>query len=202
MAPVSMKAPRIPVAATGRTLPPPGLRPDIESVLLSPEQIRRRVARLGGDLTREFSGRDLVVVAMLHGTVVFLADLLRHLPLPLQLDFLGGSSYRSGTRPGALRITGELRLDVRGRQVLIVDDILDTGRTLESVRDRIARLRPAGIRTCVLLDKPSRRERPIQADHVGFRIPDVFVVGYGMDHDERFRNLPFVGVRRLPPNPS
>ncbi|MBN8245817.1 MAG: hypoxanthine phosphoribosyltransferase [Verrucomicrobia bacterium] len=194
-----MKAPRIPIAAPGRTLPPPALRPDIESVLLSPERIRRRVARLGDDLTREFSGRELVVVAMLHGTVVFLADLLRHLPLPLQLDFLAGSSYRSGTRPGVLRMTRELRLDVRGREVLIVDDILDTGRTLEFVRDRIARLRPAGIRTCVLLDKPSRRERPIQADHVGFQIPDVFVVGYGMDHDERFRNLPFVGVRRITP---
>jgi len=193
-----MKALRIPVAVPGRLRPPPALRSEIESVLLPADRIRRRVAQLGSALTREYSGHDLVVVALLHGTVLFLADLVRHLPLPLKLDFLGVSSYRGSTRPGALEITRELRLDVRGREVLIVDDILDTGRTLEAVRNRIGDLRPAGIRTCVLLDKPSRRERPVQADYVGFRIPDVFVVGYGMDHDERFRNLPFVGVKRTP----
>ncbi|MCW5557384.1 MAG: hypoxanthine phosphoribosyltransferase [Verrucomicrobiae bacterium] len=166
-------------------------------MLLPADRIHRRVAQLGRALSKDYSGRDLVIVALLHGTVLFLADLVRHLPIPLRLDFLGVSSYRSGTRPGRLEITRELRLDVGGRDVLIVDDILDTGRTLEAVTAAVGAFQPKRIRTCVLLDKPSRRERPIIADYVGFRIPDVFVVGYGMDHDERFRNLPFVGVRRL-----
>jgi len=192
-----MKPARIPVASPGRIRPPPALRAEIESVLLPADRIHRRVAQLGRVLAKDYSGRDLVIVALLHGTVLFLADLVRHLPIPLRLDFLGVSSYRGGTRPGRLEITRDLRLDVGGREVLIVDDILDTGRTLEAVTTAVRKFRPKQVRTCVLLDKPSRRERPIGADYVGFRIPDVFVVGYGMDHDERFRNLPFVGVRRL-----
>jgi hypoxanthine phosphoribosyltransferase len=125
---------------------------------------------------------------------MFIADLLRHLTLPLRLDFIGVSSYGDATRPGELVYTKELRLDVKGRHVLLVDDILDTGRTLEAVLKKLRPLGPLSIRSCVLLDKPSRRERDVRADYVGFEVPDQFVVGYGLDYAERYRNLPFIGV--------
>jgi hypoxanthine phosphoribosyltransferase len=127
---------------------------------------------------------------------MFLADLMRHLTLPLHLDFIGCSSYRIGTESGDLVFTKELRLDVCGRDVLLVDDILDTGRTLQRVVDKLNQLKPRRIKTCVLLEKAARRAEEIQADYVGFKIPDLFVVGYGLDYAERYRNLPFVGVLR------
>lgn len=136
----------------------------------------------------------MVVVSLLNGTVLFLADLIRHLSLPLRLDFIGVSSYGQGTVSGDLIFTKELRLDVRGRDVLLVDDILDTGRTMTRVRGILENLQPRRIRTCVLLDKPARRIEKITADYVGFTIPDLFVVGYGLDYAESYRNLPFVGV--------
>jgi len=145
-------------------------------------------------IEHDYRGRELVVVSLLNGTVMFLADLIRHLSLPLRLDFIGVSSYGAGTTSGELIFTKELRLDVRGRDVLLVDDILDTGRTMKRVLGKLRRLRPRRIRTCVLLDKPSRRVERVQADYVGFTIPDLFVIGYGLDYAERFRNLPFVGV--------
>jgi len=136
----------------------------------------------------------MVVVSLLNGTVMFLADLIRHLNLPLRLDFIGVSSYGLGTESGDLVFTKELRLDVRGRDVLLVDDILDTGRTMSRVLPKIRALQPRRIKICVLLDKPSRRVEKVKADYVGFEIPDLFVVGYGLDFAERYRNLPFVGV--------
>lgn len=165
-------------------------------MLIGPDRLRRRIRSLGEEITADLDGKDVVVVALLTGTVLFLADLIRRLPIPLHLDFLGVSSYRGGTSPGRLSMDSKLRLDVRGRHVLVVDDILDTGRTLSAVTIRLAELKPASLKTCVLLDKPEGREVPIQADHVGFVIPDLFVVGYGLDHAERYRNLPFVGVLR------
>ena len=131
---------------------------------------------------------------MLSGTVIFLADLIRHLNLPLHLDFIGVSSYGHGTESGDLVFTKELRLDVRGRDVLLVDDILDTGKTLSHVLAKIRALKPRRLKTCVLLDKPARRVKKIRANFVGFTIPDAFVVGYGLDFAERYRQLPFVGV--------
>ncbi len=136
----------------------------------------------------------MVVVSLLNGTVMFLADLIRHLNLPLRLDFMGVSSYGLGTESGELVFTKELRLDVRGRDVLLVDDILDTGKTMSRVLPKIQALKPRRIKICVMLDKPSRRTEDIEADYVGFEIPDLFVVGYGLDFAERYRNLPFVGV--------
>jgi hypoxanthine phosphoribosyltransferase len=130
----------------------------------------------------------------LNGTVVFLADLLRRLTLPLRLDFIGVSSYGGGTVSSKLVFTKELRLDVTGRDVLLVDDILDTGKTLSRVTARLRRLGPRQIKVCVLLDKPSRRVESIAADYVGFTIGNHFVVGYGLDFAERHRNLPFVGI--------
>lgn len=173
---------------------PPRWRRDVERVLISDAQLARRVKTLAREIERDFKGRETVVVSLLNGTVLFLADLIRHLNLPLRLDFIGVSSYGLGTESGKLVFTKELRLDVRGRDVLLVDDILDTGKTLSSVLPKLRALKPRRIKTCVLLDKPERRVKNIHADYIGFTIPDVFVVGYGLDFAERYRNLPFVGV--------
>ncbi|MBK9139616.1 MAG: hypoxanthine phosphoribosyltransferase [Verrucomicrobia bacterium] len=165
-------------------------------MLITEAQLARRVQELARALTHDYVGRDLTVVALLTGTVVFLADLLRRLALPLRLDFMGVSSYREGTASRELVFTKELRLEVRHRDVLLVDDILDTGRTLLAVKTRLAALGPRSVRACVLLDKPARRVEPVQAEYAGFTVPDVFVVGYGLDFAERYRNLPFVGILR------
>jgi hypoxanthine phosphoribosyltransferase len=169
-------------------------RREVQRVLIAEDQIARRVRSLSRQIQRDFAGREMIVVALLNGTVVFLADLVRHLSLPLRLDFVGVSSYGAGTKAGELRFTKELELSVRGRDVLLVDDILDTGKTLSRVLGKLQALQPRSIRTCVLLNKAARRLEPIQADYVGFDIPDFFVVGYGMDFAERYRNLPFIGV--------
>ena len=169
-------------------------RKEVERVLITDEQIARRVKTLAREIERDFRGRETVVISLLNGTVMFLADLIRHLNLPLRLDFMGVSSYGLGTESGDLVFTKELRLDVRGRDVLLIDDILDTGRTMSRVLPKIRALKPRRTKICVLLDKPSRRVEKIRADYVGFEIPDFFVVGYGLDFAERYRNLPFVGV--------
>jgi len=173
---------------------PPRWRKEVKEILFTDAQIARRVKSLAREIERDFRGRELVVVSLLNGTVLFLADLIRHLNLPLRLDFIGVSSYGAGTESGDLVFTKELRLDVRGRDVLLLDDILDTGKTLSRVIPRLQALKPRRIRTCVLLDKPARRAHDVEADYVGFEIPDFFVVGYGLDFAERYRNLPFVGV--------
>jgi hypoxanthine phosphoribosyltransferase len=179
-----------------KRLPPVPIRwrKEVEKILITDEQLARRVKILAREIERDFRGREMVVVSLLNGTVLFLADLIRHLNLPLRLDFIGVSSYGAGTESGDLVFTKELRLDVRGRDVLLVDDILDTGKTLSRVLPKLAALGPRRLKTCVLLDKPSRRVEKIQADFVGFEIPDLFVIGYGLDFAERYRNLPFVGV--------
>lgn len=169
-------------------------RKEVESVLITEQQIAWRVKTLAREIERDFRGRETVVVSLLSGTVMFLADLMRHLNLPLRLDFIGVSSYGTGTESGELVFTKELRLDVRGRDVLLVDDILDTGKTLCRVLPKLRALKPRRIKVCVLLDKPDRRVEKIKADYTGFSIPDFFVVGYGLDFAERHRNLPFVGV--------
>jgi len=185
-----------PKYVTGPGVAPPQWRAVLREVLITEPQLRRRVAELARAITREYVGKDLFVVAVLTGTVMFLADLLRHLRLPLRLDFVGASSYRGGATAGRILYTKELRLEIKGRDVLLVDDILDTGRTLRAVKERLQRLRPRSLRACVLLDKPARRIQPVQVEFVGFVIPDVFVVGYGLDYAECYRNLPFVGVLR------
>jgi len=169
-------------------------RGEIARVLITQDQLAQRVRRLTREVQRDYTGRDLVIVSLLSGTVMFLADLIRQLNLPLRLDFMGVSSYGGGTESRELVFTKELRLDVRGRDVLLVDDILDTGRTLTAVLQKLRALKPRRIRTCVLLDKPERRVEPVRADYVGFTIPNEFVVGYGLDYAERYRNLPFIGV--------
>jgi hypoxanthine phosphoribosyltransferase len=173
---------------------PPKWRRDVDRVLITQEQIARRVRSLSREIERDFTGRETVVISLLSGTVMFLADLIRHLSLPLRLDFIGVSSYGAGTESGELIYTKELRLEVRGRDILLVDDILDTGKTLSRVIPKLRKLKPRRIKTCVLLNKQARRVEKIQADYVGFEIPDYFVIGYGLDYAEKYRNLPFVGV--------
>jgi hypoxanthine phosphoribosyltransferase len=171
-------------------------RKELRAVLIGGPQIARRVRHLARLIERDFDGRDLVVISLLNGTVMFLADLIRHLSLPMRLDFIGVSSYHDGTESRELILTKDLRLEVRGRDVLVVDDILDTGRTLKCVLDMLRELKPRRIKVCVLLEKKDRRVEKVRADYVGFSIPDLFVVGYGLDFAERYRNLPFVGVLR------
>ena len=182
------------IPTIGRSRVPGRWKGEIQRVLISRAQISRRVRVLSRQVENDFAGGDLVVVAVLNGTVMFLADLIRALRLPLRLDFIGVSSYRTGTKSGELVFTKELRIDVRDRDVLIVDDILDTGHTLRRVKDVVSRLKPRRIRTCVLLEKATRRVENVDANYTGFSIPDEFVVGYGLDFAERYRNLPFIGV--------
>ena len=181
-------------AAPGRKRVPPHWRDDLDQILIQPRAIEARIKELARAIEADHRGTEMVIVALLTGTVLFLADLVRHLSFPLRLDFMGVSSYRHRTVPGKLVFTKDLSLDVRGRDVLLVDDILDTGRTLWRVIERLKRLEPRRIRVCVLLEKTARRECPVQADYAGFLVPDLFVVGYGLDFNERYRNLPFVGV--------
>ena len=189
-----MKAPVPEVHAETRVRVPGSWSKEVERILITDDQIARRIRAMSRDIVRDFSGREMVVVSLLNGTVMFLADLIRNLSLPLRLDFIGVSSYGAGTESGDLVFTKELRLDVRGRDVLLVDDILDTGKTLYRVLGKLRGLKPRRIKTCVLLNKAARRVEAVEADYVGFEIPDFFVVGYGLDFAERYRNLPFVGV--------
>ena len=183
-------------AGSSRAHVPARWRGEVERILITEEAIARRLRGMAREIQRDFANRDLVLVSLLNGTVMFLADLIRHLSLPLRLDFIGVSSYGAGTESGQLVFTKELRLDVRGRYVLVVDDILDTGKTMVHVVEKLQKLRPKRIKICVLLNKAARRTEEVEADYVGFEIPDFFVIGYGLDYAERYRNLPFVGVLR------
>jgi len=176
------------------TPPPEHLRDEVQSVLIGEAEIAARVRELAAGIEHDFAGKDLLAVALLTGTVPFLADLVRHIALPMRLDFMGVSSYGTGTAPGELVYTKELRLEARDRDVLLVDDILDTGQTLRAVIDKLNALQPRSLKTCVLLEKKSRRTESVTADYVGFEVPDEFVIGYGLDYAERYRNLPFIGV--------
>ena len=176
------------------TPPPEHLRHEVESVLIGETEIAGRVRELAADIERDYAEKDLLMIALLTGTVPFLADLMRHIALPMRLDFMGVSSYGTGTAPGELVFTTELRLEAQDRDVLLVDDILDTGQTLHAVQAKLKDLHPRSLKTCVLLEKTSRRNETVTANYVGFEVPDEFVVGYGLDYAERFRNLPFIGV--------
>jgi len=175
---------------------PPELK-HLDHVLVTPLAIKRRIAQLGAQLNQDYAHKDLMVVAIVNGALIFTADLLRQMRSPLRLDCLRASSYHTGTRAvGEPRIVDQMKLDVKGQHVLLVDDILDTGKTLAAVAGLIKAKGAASVRTCVLLDKKARRAVPFEADYVGFEIPNEFVVGYGLDFNERYRNLPCIGVLR------
>lgn len=162
-------------------------------VLISRDEIAGRVAELGGAIGRDHAGRTPLVVGVLRGAVIFLADLIRAIPVPLAIDFMGVSSYGTGTRTsGAVRLTADLSMSIEGRDVIIVEDIVDTGRTLEYLRRNLATRHPRSLSVCVLLDKVQRREVDVALDYVGFVIPDHFVVGYGFDFGGLYRTLPHI----------
>lgn len=164
-------------------------------VLLSAEQVCEGVQRLAREIDLYYGGRSLTIVGVLHGSIVLLADLIRHLNMPLRVGLLQARSYRGGaTRPGELTVNRDLIPDVRGRDVLLIDDIYDTGRTLATLVEQLHALGANSVRSAVLLRKTGRREVELLPDHVAFEIPDVFVVGYGLDYCERYRNLPYVAA--------
>lgn len=169
--------------------------PDLERVLVSEAAIKRRLSKLGDEISACYGRQEITVVAIVNGAVFFTADLLRRITTPIRLDCVRVSSYRNSTTPATRpRILDSLALDIENRHVLLIDDILDTGKTLSVVVEEIKKRKPASVRTCVLLDKKDRRIVPLEADFVGFEIPDRFVVGYGLDFAERYRNLSSIGV--------
>ena len=172
-----------------------GLQNDISRVLLTEEQLREKVSELGAQLTEDYRGKTPLFLGVLKGCFVFMADLMRAVDLPCGIDFMAVSSYGSGTTTtGAVRITRDLSRDIEGEDVIIVEDILDSGVTLHYLRDYLTRRRPASVRIVTLLDKPERRRADVRADYCGFTVPDEFGVGYGLDYAERYRNLPYIGI--------
>ena len=171
------------------------LEKDIEKILIDQEALQKRTRELAEQITKDYEGKPLTVVATLKGAVLFFSDLVRWIDLPLQLDFMRVSSYGSGTRSsGAVQIIKDLDADVTGRHILIVEDIVDTGNTLAYLYDYLINRGAVSVRICTLLEKTARRERKVNDDYTGFFVPDEFVVGYGLDYAEDYRNLPFVGV--------
>lgn len=168
---------------------------DIERVLFSEREIRARIDEVAEQLTRTYADRDFTVVAVLKGSCVFASDLIRRIPIPLELAFVAASSYGRGTESGALAMNFfPAGNEIAGRNLLLVDDILDTGRTLQGLTREFLERGAAEVKTCVFLDKPARRAVPFRADFRGFEVADLFVVGYGLDYAGRYRNLPYVGA--------
>lgn len=168
---------------------------DIEKVLLTEEQLKEIIARLGREITEDYKDKNLLVVSVLKGSVMVMADLLREIKLPVRIDFMSVSSYGSGTTTsGSVKIIKDLDINLAGYDLLIVEDILDSGVTLSNLKEILLTRGPASVKICTLLDKPERRKADVKADYVGAQIPDAFVVGYGLDYDEKYRNLPFVGI--------
>ena len=166
---------------------------DIKEILFSEEVIQNRVKEMGAQLSKEYAGKSLLIIGVLKGCFIFLADLTRNMNLDCEIRFLTASSYGfSSVSSGKVNIDGDIDFDVEGKDVLIIEDILDSGITLTALRAFVAKHKPASLKVCTLLDKPERRQLPITADYTGFECPNEFVVGYGLDYAERYRNLPFV----------
>lgn len=165
------------------------------SVLISQEELQKRIKELAQEICRDYEGKDLLLIGVLKGSFMFLADLLRYLPPNTAVDFMGTSSYGASTQSsGEVRITKDLEHSPAGKHVLLVEDIVDTGLTLRYLLDTLRARQPASIKVCALLDKPARRRVRVSLDYYGFIIPNAFVVGYGLDYQERYRGLPYVGV--------
>lgn len=168
---------------------------DIERCLVSHEEIAQKVAQLGEQISRDYMGKNLVVVGILKGAIVFLSDLIRQIKIPVYLDFMAVSSYGSSTASsGVVRILKDLDKSIEGKDVLIVEDIIDSGLTLKYLLENLEARRPNSVQVCTLLDKPARRETPVDIKYNGFVIPDEFAVGYGLDYNDKYRNLPGVYV--------
>ena len=168
---------------------------DIDRVLISEDELKAIVNNMGKQISEDYKDKDLLLVSVLKGSVVFMADLMRSISVPCNIDFMAVSSYGSGTKSsGVVKIIKDLDINLEGKDVLIVEDILDSGRTLNYIISILEKRNPASIKICTLLDKPERRVVDLYADYSGAEVPDEFVVGYGLDYDEKYRNLPYVGV--------
>jgi hypoxanthine phosphoribosyltransferase len=168
---------------------------DVQDILLTPEQIQQRVVELGQSIAADYAGRNPLLVGVLKGVLFFMADLLRAVPVSVEVDFLAVASYSPETRSrGKVRLVKDLEVDVSGRHLLFVEDVIDTGLTLNYLLSNLRARQPASLEVCVLFDKPRKRLIDIPLKYKGFNLPDQFVVGYGLDHHERYRNLPFVGI--------
>ncbi len=169
---------------------------DIQQILLTEEQIQNRIKELGAILTEEYADKNPVIVGVLKGVVIFYADMIREIKVPCQMDFMCVSSYQGTNSTGRTMISKDLSCDIHGRHVLILEDIFDTGNSLEFICNHLRNKEPASLKICTLLDKPERRKSgvKVQCDWVGYTIPNEFVVGYGLDYNEHYRNLPYVGI--------
>jgi len=168
---------------------------DVEEILISREKLMDRVKELGKQISKDYEGLDLMFIGVLKGSVPFLADLIREISIKCTIDFMAVSSYGSGTQSsGIVRILKDLDSNIEGRNVLIVEDIIDTGYTLKYLIENLKSRKPASIGICCLLDKPDRRKVELDIKYIGFKIPDAFIIGYGLDYAERYRNLPFIGI--------
>ena len=168
---------------------------DIKKVLIGEDELRAIVKRLGEQITEDYKGKDVLLIGILKGSVIFMADLMRAIDLPCNIDFMAVSSYGSGTESsGRVKINKDLDNDIQGKDIIIIEDILDSGKTLYYIRDILSARKPASIKICTLFDKPERREADIKADYIGSLVPNEFIVGYGLDYAEYYRNLPFIGV--------
>ncbi len=168
---------------------------DIAETLFTEEEIEAIVSNLGAQISRDYQGKNLLMVSVLKGSLIFMADLMRHITVPCAIDFLSVSSYGSGTTTsGEVRILKDLDCTLEGKDLLVVEDILDSGVTLSFLLKNLSARNPASIRLCTFLDKPERRKVEVKADYIGAAVPDKFIVGYGLDYDEKYRNIPFVGV--------
>lgn len=171
------------------------MRDDIDHILISEEDLQKRVRELGEQISADYAGKAPMLVSVLRGSFIFMADLTRHIQPFCKVDFMAVSSYGSGTASsGQVNIVKDLTDSIEGKDIIVVEDILDSGNTLSYLFQLLKARNPASIKLVTLLDKPSRRTKPIQADYVGFTVPDEFVVGYGLDYDELYRNLPYIGV--------
>lgn len=171
------------------------MKEDVLRVLLSEDEIREKVRELGGKITADYKNSNLMLVTVLKGAVVFLADLMRQIDVLAEIDFMVVSSYGSGVKSsGVVKIVKDLEVPLAGKDILIVEDILDSGLTLSYIKELLESRGPRSIRIATLLDKPSRRKVDLQADYIGFSVPDEFVIGYGLDYDEKYRNLPYIGI--------
>lgn len=185
----------MPNRLSGRYQIPEPLVDDIDHVLIDEATIGKRVKELGEAISQEYAGKDLLLVSVLKGSIVFMADLVRAISIPHEIDFMATSSYGSGTNTsGAVRILKDLNVPLEGRNVILVEDIIDSGNTLSYLVRMLQERRPESLKIVALLDKPDRREVHIAVDWTGFEIPNEFVVGYGLDYDEIYRNLPYIGV--------
>ncbi len=168
---------------------------DIQEVLFTEDQIKQAVKKIGAEIDRDYAGKEIMLISVLRGSFIFVADLCRAIHLPCMIDFMSVSSYRGGTvSTGQVQITKDLSEDISGRHIIVVEDILDSGNTLHYLLSIFQHRHPASVRICTLLDKPSRRKVPVEVSYRGFSIPDAFVVGYGLDYAEKYRNLPYIGI--------